>query len=215
MRFYTHVASSILFYVMFAYLINLNIAIFGIFIAGMISVFPDLIDKLNFKHRTVGHSLIWIIPFLLIGFLNFGIGFALLIGFLSHIFMDILTWNGCPFLYPFSKINFVALNKRNRVRTGTAKEKAIFVFLLFILVPTILFSTGYVSISNFSGHQNTMFATGEASGVPLNNLNKEGMTNEHINLNLQINSNTNKNITIHKVSENETNVIVKDLEAGG
>jgi inner membrane protein len=154
-------------------------------------------------------------PFVLIGFLNFGLGFALLIGFLSHIFMDTLTWNGCPFLYPFSKINFVALNKRNRVRTGTAKEKAIFVFLLFILVPTILFSTGYVSISNFSGHQNTMFATGEASGVPLNNLNKEGMTNEHINLNLQINSNTNKNITIHKVNENETNLIIKDLEVGG
>jgi len=58
MRFYTHIASGILFYVIFAYLINLNIAIFGIFVVGMISVFPDLVDKLNFKHRTIGHSLI-------------------------------------------------------------------------------------------------------------------------------------------------------------
>jgi inner membrane protein len=215
MRFYTHVACSILFYVTFAYLINLDIVIFGIFVAGMISVFPDLIDRVDFKHRGIGHSLIWLIPFVIIGLLNFGIGFALIIGFLSHIFLDTLTWNGCPFIYPFSKINFVALNKRNRIKTGTAKEKAIFVFLLFMVVPTILFSTGFVSVSNFSGNQNTVFATGEASGVPLNNLNKNDITNEHINLNFQINSNTNKNITIHKNSENETNVIIKDLEAGG
>jgi inner membrane protein len=211
MRFYTHIASGILFYVIFAYLINLNIAIFGIFVVGMISVFPDLVDKLNFKHRTIGHSLIWLIPFVIIGFLNFGVGFALLIGFLSHIFMDIMTWNGCPLLYPFSKVNFVALNKRNRVKTGTAKERAIFIFILFMLVPTILFSTGIVSVSNNSGLHNTIFATGEASGVPLNNHNREDITNEHINLNFQINSNTNKNITVLKDSDNETSFIIKDL----
>ncbi len=151
MRIYTHIAGSILFYVIFAYLINLNTIIFGILIAGLISVFPDLIDKVIGKHRGIGHSIIWLIPFVFIGFFNFGIGFALIIGFLSHIFLDTFTWNGCPFFYPFSKINFVSLNKRNRVRTGTAKEKAIFIFILFILVPTILFSFGFLSVWDLSG----------------------------------------------------------------
>ena len=139
MRIYTHIAGSILFFVTFAYLINLNTIIFGIFIAGAISVFPDIIDKFIGKHRGIGHSIIWIIPFVFIGFFNFGIGLALVVGFLSHIFLDTFTWNGCPFLYPFSKINFISLNKRNRVRTGTAKEKAIFIFIVPISSNNIIF----------------------------------------------------------------------------
>ena len=214
MRIYTHIAFSILFFVIFAYLINLNTTIFGIFIAGLISVFPDTMDKFEGKHRGIGHSIIWIIPLVFIGFLNFGIGFALVTGFLSHIFLDTFTWKGCPFLYPFSKIEFVTLNKRNRVTTGTAKEKAIFIFILFILVPTILFSTGISSVLDLPGAQNTIFRTGDGDGVP-NNINKQGTANDRFNLNFQINSNTNKNITFQKVNENETNVIVKDLEAGG
>ena len=166
MRIYTHIAFSILFFVTFAYLINLNATIFGILIAGLISVFPDTMDKFEGKHRGIGHSIIWIIPLVFIGFLNFGIGFALVIGFLSHIFLDTFTWNGCPILYPFSKITFVSLNKRNRVRTGTAKEKAIFIFILFLLVLTILFSTCILSVLDLSGTQNTMFGTSDGGGVP-------------------------------------------------
>ena len=215
MRIYTHIAFSILFFVTFAYLINLNIIILGIFIAGLISVFPDIMDKVGSKHRGIGHSIIWLIPFVFIGFFNFGIGFALIIGFLSHIFLDTFTWSGCPFLYPFSKIDFVSLNKRNRVRTGTAKEKAIFIFILFLLFPTILFSIGFLSLGDLSGTQNTMFGTVDTGGVPINNLNKQVTVNDRLNLNFQVNSYTNKNITVKKVSENETNVIIKDLEAGG
>lgn len=215
MRIYTHIAGGLLFYVTFAYLINIHITIIGIIIAGVISLFPDIIDKFELKHRGIGHSLIWLFPFGLIALLNFGIGFAVIIGFLSHIFLDTLTWNGSPFLYPFSKISFVALNKRNRVKTGTAKDKAIFIFIIFILISTILFSTGVLSVWDLSGNQNTMLATGETSGVPINNPNKQGIGHEYINLNFQINSNTNKNITIHKVSENETNILVKDIEPGG
>ena len=37
----------------------------------------------------------------------------------------------------------------------------------------------------------------------------------NFNLNFQVNSKANKNITVQKVSDNETTVIVKDIEAGG
>ena len=37
----------------------------------------------------------------------------------------------------------------------------------------------------------------------------------NFNLNFQVNSKANKNITVQKVSDNETTVIIKDLEHGG
>lgn len=213
MKIYTHILGGILFFISFAYLMNLNGIIIGTFFAAWISILPDVIDRLAGKHRGIGHSIIWIIPFVTIGFFNFLIGSALIIGFLSHIFFDSLTRHGTPFFYPFSKVEFVSLNKRNRIKTGTNQEKALLIFIIFLLVPTILLGTGFLSIGALYGDQNSIFASGEVSGVPLNNLNKE--VNEHMNLNFQINSNTNKNITIHKASENETNILIKDIEPGG
>ena len=89
MRSYTHIAGAILLFITFTYLTNINNILIGIFFAGWISVFPDIIDRLLGKHRGYGHSLVWLIPFTLIGFFDFGLAAALVIGFLSHIFLDI------------------------------------------------------------------------------------------------------------------------------
>ena len=67
MKIYTHIVGSIIIFYSFAYLINLNAILVGIFIAGWISVFPDVIDKIEGKHKGIGHSIIWIIPFIIIG----------------------------------------------------------------------------------------------------------------------------------------------------
>ena len=215
MKIYTHLVGSILFFVIFAYLINLNAILIGVFIAAWISVLPDVIDRIGGKHRGIGHSIIWLIPFIIIGYINFVVGSALIIGFLSHIFLDIFTWNGCPFLYPFSKIDFVSLSRRNRIETGTNQEKAIFIFIIFLLIPILLLTTGIISLFNIPGDQNSLFSTGEASGVPLNNYNTKNPSKSNVNLNLQLNSNSTKNITIHQVNENDTNVVVNDLNTGG
>ena len=173
MKIYTHIVGSILFFIAFAYLINLNAIFIGVFIAGWISVLPDVMDRIEGKHRGLGHSIIWIIPFVIIAHINFIVGSALIIGFLSHILFDIFTWNGCPFLYPFSKKDFVSLSKRNRIKTGTNQEKAIFIFIIFLLIPLLLFTSGILSTLKVSDNQNSLFSVGEASGVPLNNYNGE------------------------------------------
>ena len=96
MRSYTHIAGAILLFITFAYLTNLNNILVGIFFVGWIAVFPDIIDRILGKHRGYGHSLIWLIPFVLIGFLDITIAAALVIGFLSHIFLDINSkWLPC------------------------------------------------------------------------------------------------------------------------
>ncbi|BDZ68787.1 metal-dependent hydrolase [Methanobacterium ferruginis] len=100
MRDYTHIAGAILIFLTFAYLTNFSNLLIGIFFAGWISVFPDIIDRLTGKHRGIGHSIFWLIPFSLIGLWDLPIAVAIIIGFLSHIFLDILTTHGCPLLYP-------------------------------------------------------------------------------------------------------------------
>ena len=123
--------------------------------------------------------------------------------------------NGCPFLYPFSKIEFVSLSKRNRIKTGTNQEKAIFIFtILFINTSFIIYIGNFIDFK-VPVEQNSLLSTGEASGVPLNNYNMKNPSKNNINLNLQLNSNSSKNITIHQVNENDTNVVVEDLKPGG
>ena len=215
MRFYTHIVVSILFFLTFANLINLNGIIVGIIVSGGISIFPDIIDKVGGKHRGIGHSVIWLIPFIIILYTNFIIGSALIIGFISHIILDSFTWIGSPFFYPFFKIDFVSLNKRNRIRTGSNQEKAIFIFTLILLIAVILFTFGVLSNFTLPLGQNSIFSTGEASGAPLNNYNIKNPSKNSININLQLNSNSTKNITIHQVNENDTNVVVENLIVGG
>ena len=210
MREYTHVAGALLLYACIAFLINLPITIAGLFFAGWISLFPDIIDRLHGEHRGIGHSIFWVIPFILIGFFNYVLAFALIIGFTSHIFFDIFTTHGSPILYPFIKTSFVSLSIRNRIKTDTNKEKAVFIFILLLLIPTLLFTTGQFSIWTLPG-DNTPLATGEASGVPSNGYNIKTPFKHNINLNLNLNANTKKNITIQDVNENQTDILVNDF----
>ncbi len=204
MRSYTHIAGAILLFITFAYLTNLNNILIGIFFAGWISVFPDIIDRLLGKHRGYGHSLIWLIPFVLVGFLDLTIAAALIIGFNSHILLDILTVNGCPVLYPFWKTNFVCFSKGRRIKTGTNQDKAVFVFILFLLIPVLLFTTSIGSMINFSDNQNLVFAAGDNT----NSSNNNDTIKNTFNLNFELNQNVKKNITVEKISDNKTTITI-------
>ncbi len=214
MREYTHVAGALLLYTTISFLINLNITLIGLFLAGCISLFPDIIDRIMGKHRGIGHSIFWIIPLISMGFLNYGLALALIIGFMSHILFDIFTTHGVPIFYPLSKTSFVSLRMQNRIKTSTNKDKAVFIFISILLVPLLLFNTGYLSILHHEG-LNLPLGTGEASGVPNSAYNTNTPIKSSVNLNLQLNANTTKNITVHQVNENDTNIVVKDLKPGG
>lgn len=208
MREYTHITGAILLFLTFAYLTNYNNLIIGIFIAGWISVFPDIIDKLIGKHRGIGHSILWLIPFALLGIFNLTIAIAMIIGFISHILLDLMTIHGCPVLYPILKTDFVCFNRRKRIKTGTYQEKAAFVFLLFLLIPVLFFITNIGSLGGHSADQNVVFA----SNTDTTNSSKNNDTiKNNYNLNFELNEGTNKKITVQKVSENETTIIINDI----
>lgn len=73
---------------------------------------------------------------------------AIATGIISHAVLDVLTTHGSSILYPLSKVNFVVLSKKRRVKTGTYQDKTVFITLLFLLIPMLTFSIGYTHIDN-------------------------------------------------------------------
>ncbi len=205
MKTYTHVMGGILFFLILAYLLNISNPFLGLFCAAWISVFPNIMDKLTGKHRGLGHSFLWLIPMALVVIYSPLIAVALVIGFLSHLLLDSFTVYGAPALYPFKKSGFVCLNKKRRFETGSNQDKAVFIFLLFLVVPIILFTTGLGNVL-LGGNMDVAFAAN-------NSTNSTSITpqNSNIYLSFKLDDACNKNITFEKVNENKTSIVVQDI----
>jgi len=204
MRFYTHITAGILFFVLFAYIFDIrDMQLYvGILIAALISVLPDIIDRITEKHRGMGHSLIILFPLGLLMVGNFEIGVAAVSAFISHIVFDIITVRGCPLLYPLTKTNYVALSKKRRIKTGTKQDKAVFCFLIILLIPSLLLITGAFTI--------LPNGNGSVAAAGVNQTNQS--TFKQVNVNINIDENTkNKKITIEKVNENTTTITIEDI----
>ncbi len=209
MRYYTHIAGALLLYVTFAYLTDYSNLFFGIFFACWFSVFPDLMDKLTGKHRGYGHSIFWLVPFTLVGFLNLGIASAMIIGFISHIFLDVLTTHGCPLLYPLRTKDFVCFNKKRRIKTGTNQEKSALTFILFLVIPFLILAL-FTDIGYWNNPPEQSLAFASPSNAISDPLNSNAVKN-NFNLNFEVDDDTNKNITVKKVDENTTTISITDV----
>lgn len=213
MRSYTHITGALLLFLSFAYLMNLNNIFLGLFFAGWISIFPDIMDRILGAHRGYGHSIFWLIPFILISFWNVTIAAALVVGTISHAVLDILTTHGCPILYPISKVNFAVLNEKKRIKTGTYQDKTVFITLIFLLIPMFIFTIGGTHFEKFLPGQNFLFP--DTSNISGGN-HGSGLSNSFRNspnLNIQIprpGKNVTENITVKNLGDNETSIIVND-----
>ncbi|MGZ7116806.1 MAG: metal-dependent hydrolase [Methanobacterium sp.] len=209
MKHYSHIAAAILFFLIFAYLFNIkNVDLLaGILLTSIVSVLPDLIDMIiDTKHRGIGHSLLlWIPVILLIGVIsiingNVVILIAVVTAIISHIILDLVTRHGYPLFYP-KKITFVALNSKKRIETGTKQDKAVFVFLILMLIPAVVFSFDIINLPP------------QAVGAPEstnNTTNDQPTIKDNVNVNIDSNM-KNTNITIKKISESETQILIQDI----
>lgn len=122
-----------------------------------------IIDPFLGGHRTISHSVIGILLFgflakLLLGamasvvLVNMAIvWWAFMIGFVSHIVMDLLTHEGEPLLFPIHfRFGFPPI-KALRIKTGGLVEKLV-VFPGLILINIYLFYTHYNFFLNFLKH---------------------------------------------------------------
>lgn len=202
MRFYTHIAGSILFFMIFCFLLDIKNPLIGIFFAAWISVFPDLIDKLTGKHRGWGHSIFWIIPLTLATLYQPLIGASLIVGFLSHLFLDIFTVYGCPLLYPVMENNFVCLNKNRRIKTGGNQDKSVLIFILLLTIPLLLFHTPLVTVLDLDDALSVSYAMDNKT------VNDSLDVKNNINLNLQVSNSGEQNITVEKVNDTVTTIMI-------
>ena len=83
---------------------------------------------------------------------------------------------------------------------------------MFILIPFLLFTTNIGSLLQHAEDQNLVFA---ASTDSLNSSKNNDTIKNNFNLNFELNEGVNKKITVQKVSENETSILVNDIETGG
>ncbi|MBU4535771.1 MAG: metal-dependent hydrolase [Euryarchaeota archaeon] len=136
MRFWTHIPASLLLYLLLIWLFNLPVNIPGMVITGLISVVPDIIDKVTGKHRGFGHSFIFLAPAILAFMINISLGLSIVSAFITHVALDCVTKKGVPLFYPFSETRLLYPKKeKSRITTGSSREVALAMLIIFCLVP--------------------------------------------------------------------------------
>lgn len=214
MKWYTHIIGAILFFLLFTSLTGLKQVFVGIFFAGWISILPDLLDMFASKHKSFGHSIFLVVPCLIIGLFNLTIGIALTIGLVSHTILDLLTTNGTPALIPLTKTNFAILNRKRRIKTGTNQDKSVFISLIFLLIPLLLFNIGFMQINGTP--INDLLGFNGLVQDQMTDTNKNDMKqNSNFNINLNINPGMNGIIKLEKVNETVTTISIKNNDSTG
>lgn len=171
MTVYNHIAGGIVFTGSFCSLFNINIfenktSIAVCIIACML---PDidhtksLLGKMFFPlskwisrkygHRTITHSLSAFIPLSLLFsffeklyFNSSDLTMIFTFGYLSHLILDMITLQGIPLFYPFTRNPCVIpANPNLRIRTGNLKSEGIALFIFSTLTFTMqpLFANGF------------------------------------------------------------------------
>jgi len=98
------------------------------------------LDK-KFGHRTITHSLIFVVASILIvkSFLPFNFTLVFAFGLISHLLFDMVTVQGVPLLYPFRKNPCVLPgNPEARIRSGNTRAE-LTAFVLFIVCGTFCY----------------------------------------------------------------------------
>ncbi len=171
-----HIVGGFVFTGLFCSLFTINILSNPIYISITIigSLLPDidhtrsLIGKtvyplarylaIHFGHRTITHSLIFLLSITLISLFternfsdNYHITTILFFSVFSHFIFDMVTLQGIPLFYPFYKNPCVLpANPEYRIRTGNMRQEGIILFAFCILTFFMqdLFANGFWSTIN-------------------------------------------------------------------
>lgn len=107
----------------------------------VVKPYAKIINKL-FGHRTITHSVLWLIPMIIFLVKYIDTEFALLwagiiTGFMSHIISDTFTKGGVPWLYPFKTKRYHLTN----IHSG--KMDFLFVILTDIIIIGVYYLINY------------------------------------------------------------------------
>ncbi|MBI2134972.1 metal-dependent hydrolase [Candidatus Woesearchaeota archaeon] len=153
MMYYTHAAFGLLLSLLYIEFFNVENPVIFLLVVLFFSLFPDIdeskskIGRKNkvlsktinffFGHRGIFHT-IWIPSLLFLVLILFNvkiiIGIAVLIGYISHLFLDAITKHGIMPFYPI-------YNKRINgfFRTNSLSEKIFFIIIIALVLYLVIF----------------------------------------------------------------------------
>jgi membrane-bound metal-dependent hydrolase YbcI (DUF457 family) len=117
----------------------------GASVIGKVFPFISLRIERKFGHRTLTHSVIFLVPLALVAlplaFLSGDLYACFLAGYMSHPLLDTVNVNGVKLFYPFSGVRCVFPMDVNhphrfRVQTGSRLDRALGVIFLLGCIPT-------------------------------------------------------------------------------
>jgi inner membrane protein len=157
------------------------------------------------KHNRETHN-IWIMIILVGLCLVNQIFIIVSAAYFSHLVLDLLTSHGIRLLYPVRKTKFVCMQEKNRIKTGTNREKALFFFLVILVLGGVLMSYQVFSLIDSTA------ATTDTNN-PANNTTNGTNAKTYINVQVQVDeSMLNKNISIQN-SQNESHITVTEIKS--
>ena len=142
MRFYTHVTFAILCDVFFFDYFSVTNKVLFLIVVIIGSLLPDIdhpksilgryfkVFNWMFQHRGFFHSVFFLVLVGLFFYLIFGswiYTYALLLGFVSHLVIDMFTKQGIMFLNPVSKFRI-----KGFIKTGSGFENLLFIIFAFV-----------------------------------------------------------------------------------
>lgn len=132
-------------------------------IGKMFYPLAKFLDK-KFGHRTITHSLLFVVASILVvkAILPFNFTLVFAFGLISHLLFDMVTVQGVPLLYPFKKNPCVLPgNPEARIRSGNTRAE-LTAFVLFIVCGTFcypLMANGFwMSFNNTLGSKKQLIA---------------------------------------------------------
>ena len=138
MMFYTHIAFAMLCSLLCIKFMHISNPLTFLIVAIIFAVIADIDNKdsklgrklklyVLFKHRGVMHSIFPVLVFALV-FLIFNLKFlipGMVVGYLSHLFIDSFTLSGIYIFYPFKGLRF-----KGFIKTNSLTEWVLFVIFI-------------------------------------------------------------------------------------
>lgn len=164
------------------------------------------------SHERCTHNIFVLFATLGLVYFNMPIGLAAFSAIFSHLFLDLFTVHGCPLLYPLRETRYVALRNRNRLRTGSRQEKALFIFLtIFVFSSLFCYFSLFTIVDGQLHRSDKVTVTATSTNDTTNTTTYYNRDKSNINLNVYPDKKGEKNITI-KYGDEKTNILIEDIE---
>ncbi len=209
MKWYTYISISLVLFLGLLLIFQTETEPISLCFLILGSMFPLILEKLCYRTFEESHTLLLLIPFTLIGIINWNWVFAVSVGLTSHILIDTLSFDKPALFYPITKKHFSALNDKRKIEEGSSREKSFFIVLLTIcfifLIPMMQLSEIYDLKLDYKINNQ------ENEVINKNNTIYSDKIQENVHMNIAVYGDQEKKVTIDDGKGNVTKILVENI----